>query len=110
MIRGDPVRRTLMIERRQLGGMTRHTVLRKRVRARIVSQSGLDGRNMAGRQADRGPQGLGPDEGVHPRSMVVCRDGGQSFSRPLCSLDLLIRYMLHRQESPIMPGLLESFA
>lgn len=39
-----------------------------------VSQNGRDGRNMAGRQADRGPQDWGPDEGASPTFDGLCAE------------------------------------
>lgn len=52
--------------------------------AGIVGENGRDGRNMACRQADRGPQDWGPDWGVFTHSVngCVCRRGGPSFLLP----------------------------
>lgn len=63
----------------------------------IFSENGHDGQDIAGRQADRGPQ--------HWGAGFFYRDGGPPA--PFSLLHLLTRYMLPRGDASMTPGFSE---
>lgn len=78
--------------------------------AGIVGENGRDGRNMAGREADRGPQDWGPDwGGSHMLDGYVPNPFGPSFSRWCPDVSARSAHVAPGRTS-MMPELLEGFS